>query len=69
MSLQPLDPASPELQAALDRAYEIGALAMAHYYHREYAGDDFKMDHGNRAMRKEHLDWAKANYDKLKAKS
>ncbi len=67
MSLQPLDPASPELQAMLDRAYEIGALAMAHYFHGDYAGDDYKMDHGNRAMRREHLDWALANYPKLKA--
>lgn len=42
-------------------AYFIGALAMAHYYHMDYASGDFARDHAERAMRAEHLEWAKQN--------
>ncbi len=52
-------------ECKLKEAYEIGALAMAHYYHSEYASDEFKKDHANRAMREEHIEWAKKNYRKV----
>ena len=50
------------LNQELERAYGIGALAMAHYYHREYASDHFKNDHAQRAQRAEHIEWAKQNF-------
>lgn len=46
-------------------AYQIGALAMCHYYHGEHASDEWKRDHAGRALREEHIEWAKANYNSL----
>jgi hypothetical protein len=55
------DPAS--VDGSLTDAYQIGALAMCHYYHGDYASEHWKNDHAGRAMRPEHIEWAKANYE------
>lgn len=52
---------------SIEQAYSVGALAMAHYYHGEHARDEFKADHAGRAMRPEHIEWAKANAHLLPA--
>lgn len=49
----------------IEKAYLIGALAMTHHYHGEYASVGFKADHAEGAMREEHIEWAKENIDKI----
>jgi len=56
-----------EHEAVVDRAKFEGALAMAHYYHGDYAGDEFKENHAKRALRPEHGKWAKDYMDKMLA--
>ena len=63
----PVAPTGEQMVAILSQAYEIGSLAMAHYYHGDYAGDDWKMNHAERAQRPEHIEWAIANYPRLHA--
>lgn len=51
------------IKEAYELGLQVGALAMCHYYHGDYASEQWKNDHADRAMRPEHVKWAEENYD------